>query len=247
MAGRCLRIDGHDGERPPPRIEQAQGGYRAPHADRRAKRTSATAAPTRPTPPMRTARRWALTSWPPRKRTWAGPPSPPFTFPTRSPRSLRARIAELQSDVCRLAAPLAAWRAGQSRNWRRRATRPCPSAARRSRGAAPGRPAGQDQRHAPAERRRDPDARRAGARCSWAARPTWRPRHPRSSRVAGDIAPGSFGGRNFHFGVREHAMGAHPERHGTVRRVTSPLAPPSWCLPTICGRRSVWPASWASR
>ena len=31
---------------------------------------------------------------------------------------------------------------------------------------------------------------------------------------AGDFEPDSHGGRNLHFGIREHAMGAVAERHG---------------------------------
>ena len=34
---------------------------------------------------------------------------------------------------------------------------------------------------------------------------------------AGDFEPGDYGGRNLHFGVREHAMGAAPQRPGADR------------------------------
>ena len=34
---------------------------------------------------------------------------------------------------------------------------------------------------------------------------------------AGDFSAGNYAGRNFHFGIREHAMGAILQRHGPVR------------------------------
>ena len=34
---------------------------------------------------------------------------------------------------------------------------------------------------------------------------------------AGDFEPGNYGGRNFHFGIREHGMAAAVERHGADR------------------------------
>ncbi len=44
----------------------------------------------------------------------------------------------------------------------------------------------------------------------WAARPTWRAPTGRGSKFdgAGDFQAGSYGGRNLHFGVREHGMAA---------------------------------------
>ena len=44
----------------------------------------------------------------------------------------------------------------------------------------------------------------------WAARPIWRaPTAPGSSLTAREtFKPGSYGGRNLHFGVREHGMAA---------------------------------------
>ena len=42
----------------------------------------------------------------------------------------------------------------------------------------------------------------------WAAQPTWPPPPRPGSRASADIARGSFVGRNFHFGVREHGMGS---------------------------------------
>ena len=37
---------------------------------------------------------------------------------------------------------------------------------------------------------------------------------------AGDFEPGSYGGRNFHFGIREHGMAARAQRHGSFRRAS---------------------------
>ena len=35
---------------------------------------------------------------------------------------------------------------------------------------------------------------------------------------AGDFEAGHYGGRNFHFGIREHAMCCHPQWHVALRR-----------------------------
>ena len=35
---------------------------------------------------------------------------------------------------------------------------------------------------------------------------------------AGDFGPGHSGGRNFHFGIREHGMGSYGQRYGADRR-----------------------------
>ena len=49
----------------------------------------------------------------------------------------------------------------------------------------------------------------------------------------------SYGGRNFHFGIREHAMGSITQRHGAYRGCV-PMELPSLSFPTTCGRYFVW-------
>jgi transketolase len=55
---------------------------------------------------------------------------------------------------------------------------------------------------------------------------------------AGDFEPNLYGGRNFHFGVREHGMGAIANGLALSACVHSPA--PSWCSATTCARRSGW-------
>ena len=64
---------------------------------------------------------------------------------------------------------------------------------------------------------------------SWsAARPTSRPR-PNAHQGRAASRAGSSAGRNIHFGVREHGMGAIRQRHGAARRARARSAPRS-CL-----------------
>ena len=67
-----------------------------------------------------------------------------------------------------------------------------------------------------------------------------------TSTDAGDFEPGSYGGRNMHFGIREHAMGAIVNGMA-LSRPARLSAPPSSSSPTTCGRRSGWRRSWACR
>ncbi len=48
----------------------------------------------------------------------------------------------------------------------------------------------------------------------------------------------SYGGRNFHFGIREHAMGSI--LNGMALSCCGRSAPPSSSSPTTCARRSAW-------
>ncbi len=54
---------------------------------------------------------------------------------------------------------------------------------------------------------------------------------------AGVFTSKTPGGRNVHFGVREHGMGVRHERHG-ARRSSAPTAPASSSSPTTAARRS---------
>ena len=67
-------------------------------------------------------------------------------------------------------------------------------------------------------RARSSRSSRSSCRRSSAARPTSRPRRRRSSRTAGASGRGKFAGRNIHFGIREHGMGAVVQRHGALGR-----------------------------
>jgi transketolase len=53
---------------------------------------------------------------------------------------------------------------------------------------------------------------------------------------AGDLEPGQPGGRNLHFGIREHAMGAAV--NGMVLSACAPSVRRSSSSATICARRS---------
>ena len=82
----------------------------------------------------------------------------------------------------------------------------------------------------PADAKGVASARRRRARCSTRSRRTSRGCIGGSADLApstktrltfdgaGDFAADDYGGRNFHFGIREHAMGAVAERHGAVAR-----------------------------
>ena len=111
-------------------------------------------------------------------------------------------------------------------------------------------PEGWDQRHPglPGRRQGHRHARilRQGAQrhrastcrgCS-AARPISRPptRPSSNSRAPARSTPFEPGGRNIHFGVREHAMGSIV--NGLGLWACAPTARPSWSSPTTCARRS---------
>ncbi len=53
---------------------------------------------------------------------------------------------------------------------------------------------------------------------------------------AGSLTPLNPGGRNVHFGVREHAMGSIV--NGWASSACGPTAQPSWSSPTTCAPRS---------
>ena len=61
----------------------------------------------------------------------------------------------------------------------------------------------------------------------------------------GDFWPANHAGRNLHFGIREHAMGAI--LNGMACAACGPTGPRSSSSPTTCVRRSVWRPSWACR
>jgi transketolase len=63
---------------------------------------------------------------------------------------------------------------------------------------------------------------------------------------AGSLEPGDYSGRNMHFGVREHAMGAIANGMA-LSAICAPTPAPSWSSPTICARRSASRRSWKSR
>ena len=52
-------------------------------------------------------------------------------------------------------------------------------------------------------------------------------------------SPDDYGGRNLHFGIREHAMGADRQRHGRLA-ACAPTPAPSWSSATTCARRCGW-------
>ena len=86
------------------------------------------------------------------------------------------------------------------------------------RGALQGR-ARQGRGHARAGRASSSSAPRRSCRRSSAARPISTPRRRRPSRARRALAKGDFDGRNIHFGIREHAMGAFVNGIAVSRRV----------------------------
>ena len=55
------------------------------------------------------------------------------------------------------------------------------------------------------------------------------------------IAPGDYAGRYIHYGIREHGMAAAMNGMALHGGIIPYSAAPSWCSPTIAGRRCGWP------
>ena len=66
--------------------------------------------------------------------------------------------------------------------------------------------------HAQGLQRGDPVGREEGAAARRAARPTSSPRRSPTSTTAASVKKGDYGGRNVHYGVREHAHGRDRQR-----------------------------------
>ena len=62
---------------------------------------------------------------------------------------------------------------------------------------------------------------------------------PADVRGAGDFEPGQYAGRNFHFGIREHAMGA--VCNGLALCGLRAFGATFFIFSVTCGRRSGWP------
>ena len=161
----------------------------------------------------------------------------------RSTRSSRARADELAKEhagVGRAARRVAqgeraSSRSSSTRSWRR--TVPADLYEQLLK-AAPGE-GGRDAQHV----ERDPAGRRrSSSRRSSAARPTSRRRRRRSSRTSGGVARGKFDGRNLHFGIREHGMGAICNGMA-LSAASSRTARRSSSSATTCARRSASPRS----
>ena len=173
-------------------------------------RTSARARRTSTTRRRRTASRSARTRSPPTKKHMGFDPAEVrSTCPTRSTALFKERAAELAKEHDAWTRPRAT--PGGRRNAGAR------GAARRLReedrpgeplrGAPQGDPR-EGRRHAQPLGRASSRSWPSSSRRSSAARPTSRARPRRSSRTAGASGPGKFAGRNMHWGIREHGMGA---------------------------------------
>ena len=220
--GTCWRSTRHDYDADrqghPPRARARRTGPRSSSATP----TSATAARTSTTPPTPTASRWATTRSRPPSATSACPKTEIFYVPPTRPRAVRRRACKSSSArpqrwerQLRDATPPPTrtrpphWKTCTWRTCSRRTSkRSCPRSTRPSpwpRASASGKVIQALAKAAAAARRR---LRRPGAQHEDA--------HRRRRRRS---APGSFCGRNLHFGIREHGMARHAERHGAARRL----------------------------